>query len=127
MPQQRLAACDIRKATLYRVNEGLLTRTAVTPETIGKYAKPVILSPGDMKLPKLSKIIQEMKLAEGQLPQFELRLLLQLECADGKPLVIRGSKTTSTGIMHLSVDGDMVTTTSPLRAELDALLGPVWK
>lgn len=119
--QARLKACAATSATLNLVPETLLTRTAVTTETIDSVAPPVAIPAGDARLAKLTAALHGVALEPAKLPQFELRLRLTVHCADGSTLTLLGSPTGQDGRLDLSVDGDTASTHSPLRKELEAL------
>lgn len=119
--QAKLKACAAASATLNLVPETLLTRTAVTPETIDSVAPPLTIPAGDPRLAKLTAVLHGVALEPAKLPQFELRLRLTVNCADGSTLTLLGSPTGQDGRLDLSVDGDTASTHSPLRKELEAL------
>lgn len=117
-----LKQCEPRSARLNLVDEALLTRTAITPETIDGHAPPVTIGAGDPRLAKLGAVLHGLTLESPKLPQFEMRLLMKVECADGSTLVIAGSRTEEDGRIELSVDGKPASTRQPLRRELETLV-----
>lgn len=119
--QARLKACEATSATLNLVDEALLTRTAITPETIDTVAAPVTIPAGDPRLAKLTAALRGLTLEPARLPQFELKLRVKVECADGGTLTLLGSPTGQDGRLDLSVDGETASTHAPLRRELEAL------
>lgn len=123
MSQHKLAACEVRAATLNLVGEAVMTRASITAETIGKHSTPVEIGKGDPRLAKLTQVLRGLKLEPAALPRFEMRLLLRLECADGAVMTLAGSRTGQDGRIDLSVDGEPASTHEPLRRELEALAG----
>jgi hypothetical protein len=121
MATASLQSCDVQSAKINLVDEGLLTWTAITAETIDKFAKPVMLAAGDPRLAKLNALLHTLTIKEALLPQLEMRMMMRLTCADGKTRVIAGSKTDSDGHMHLNIDGRMAMTDTPLRKALEAM------
>jgi hypothetical protein len=119
--QARLKACEATSATVTLVDEALLTRTAITPETIDSVAPPVTIPAGDARLAKLTAALRGLALEPAALPRFELRLRLEVACADGGTLTLLGSPTGRDGRMDLSIDGETMSTHAPLRRELEAL------
>jgi hypothetical protein len=119
--QARLKACEATSATLNLVDETLLTRTAITPETIDSVAAPVTIPAGDPRLAKLTAALRGVALEPATLPQFELKLRVTVACADGSTLTLLGSPTGQDGRIDLSVDGEAASTHTPLRKELEAL------
>jgi hypothetical protein len=117
-----LQTCEVQSAKINLVDEGLLTWTAITAETIDTVAKPFTLAKGDPRLAKLNEILHTLTIKEAVLPQLEMRMMMRLTCADGKTHVIAGSKTDSNGHMHLNIDGRMAMTDTALRKALDALV-----
>ena len=83
---------------------------------IGTYAAPMLAAF------LLTQIVRGLELEPAALPRFEMRLLLRLECADGRTLAIAGSRTGQDGRLDLSVNGEAASTHTPLRRELDALV-----
>ncbi len=116
-----LQTCEVQSAQINLVDEGLLTWTAITAETIHKFAKPVTLTGADPRLAKLNEILHTLTIKEAMLPQLEMRMLLRLTCADGTTRIIAGSKTDGDGHMHLNIDGRMAMTDTPLRKALEAI------
>jgi hypothetical protein len=116
-----LQTCEVQSAKISLVDEGLLTWTAITAETIDKFAKPVMLATGDPRLARLNEVLHKLTIKEALLPQLEMRMMMRLTCADGTTRVIAGSKTDSDGHMHLNIDGRMAMTDTPLRKALDAM------
>lgn len=114
-----IGACQVRSGVLNLVGEKVMTRTAITPETIAAYAPSVTLGDGD----RLGKVIAGWTIAPSAEPRFELRFLLRLTCADGTTHVIAGSRTQPNGTVFLSVDGVPGTTQSPIRQDLEGLAG----
>ena len=123
MSQHKLAACEVRAATLNLVGEAVMTRASITAETIGKHSTPVEIGKGDPRLAKLTQMLRGLKLEPAALPRFEMRLLLRLECADGAVMTLAGSRTGQDGRIDLSVDGEPASTHETLRRELEALAG----
>ncbi len=123
MSQHKLAACELRAATLNLVGEAVMTRASITAETIGKHSTPVEIAKGDPRLARLTQILRGLKLEPAALPRFEMRLLLRVECADGAVMTLAGSRTGQDGRIDLSVDGEPASTHAPLRRELEALAG----
>jgi hypothetical protein len=119
--QARLKACEATSATLNLVDEALLTRTAITPETIDSVAPPIAIPAGDARLAKLTAALRGLALEPAKLPRFELKLRLTVHCADGGTLTLLGSPTGQDGRLDLSIDGEAVSTHTPLRRELEAL------
>jgi hypothetical protein len=119
--QARLKACEATSATLNLVPEALLTRAAITQETIDSIAPPMTIPAGDARLAKLTAVLRGLALEPAKLPQFELKLRLRVECADGSTLTLLGSPTGRDGRLDLSIDGEAASTHSPLRKELEAL------
>ena len=120
MTVQRLQACAPRSATLILIEEGLLTRTAVTAATAASHATPVELTAGDPRLARLEAMLKTLKLGPAKLAQFDPRTFLRMACADGSTLEVEGSATED-GTMHLKIGGEYATTTAPLRRDLAAL------
>lgn len=123
MTNSSLQQCDIKSAKINLVNEALLTRTAITLETVDNVAKPVAIAAGDPRLAKLNEIVHGIELDAPTLPELEMRMVLRLECADGSSRIITGSKTETGGLLHLNIDGKMASTTTTLRRSLDMLIG----
>ena len=121
--QARLKACEATSATLNLVPEALLTRTAITQETIDSVAPPVTIPAGDPRLAKLTAALQGVALEPAKLPQFELKLRVTVRCGDGGTLTLLGSPTGQDGRLDLSIDGETASTHTPLRKALDALAG----
>jgi len=119
--QARLKACEATSATFNLVDEALLTRTAITPETIDSIAPPVTIPSGDARLAKLTAALHGLALEPAKLPQFELKLRLTVKCADGSTLTLLGSPTGPDGRLDLSLDGETASTHAPLRKALEAL------
>lgn len=112
-----LAACQARSGTLNLVGEKVMTRTAITPDTIETYAPAIALSDGA----GLTRVIGAWKIAPSSETRFELRFRLKLTCGNGGSHVILGSRTQPDGTVFLSVDGVVGTTHDPVRRELEAL------
>jgi hypothetical protein len=119
--QARLKACEATSATLNLVDEALLTRTAITPATIDSVAPPVTIPAGDARLAKLTAALRGVALEPAKLPRFELKLRVTVHCADGGMLTLLGSPTGKDGRLDLSIDGEALSTHTPLRRELEAL------
>lgn len=117
-----LHSCNATSAKINLVDEGLLTWSAITAETIDTIAKPVTIAAGDPRLAKLNDLLHTLTIKEAMLPQLEMRMLMRLTCADGTKHVVAGSKTDSEGHMHLSIDGRMAMTETPLRKALEAIV-----
>jgi hypothetical protein len=122
MTNSLLQTCDVKSAKINLVNEDVLTWTAITVDTVDRYSKPINLSSGDARLTKLNTLLHGLELKPAVLPQLEMRMMLQLTCVDGTVRLITGSKTDDDGHMHLSIDGKMALTTSPLRKGIEALV-----
>ena len=123
MSDSSLQQCEIKSAKLNLVNEALLTRTAVTLETVDTVAKPIVMAAGDLRLAKLNEIVHGIELDAPTLPELEMRMVLRLECVDGSSRIITGSKTETGGLLHLNIDGKMASTATPLRRSLEMLMG----
>jgi hypothetical protein len=123
MTQANLQSCNVKSATLTLVEEQLLTRTAITADTIGGYAKPVTITEGDPRIAKLNAMLHGLSLMDATLPQLEMRMLLRVTCADGSTRTIAGSKTDRDGHMHLNIDGKMAMTDASLRRTLESMAG----
>ena len=69
MSDSSLQQCEIKSAKINLVNEALLTRTAVTLETVDTLAKPIIMAAGDLRLAKLNEIVHGIELDAPTLPE----------------------------------------------------------
>jgi len=118
----RLKACGAASATLNLVDEALLTRTAITPETIDSVAPPVRIPAGDARLATLTAALRGLALEPATLPRFQLKLRVRVQCADGGTLTLLGSPTGRDGRLDLSIDGEALSTRTPLRRALEALV-----
>jgi hypothetical protein len=116
-----LLRCKVLSAKITMVAEDLFTRTAITEATIEKVGKTITLPTGDPRTAQLSQILSDTVLNEPTLDEFEPRLRLMLNCADGTSRKIIGSRMSSEGLLNLDIDGKNVSTLSPLREELEGL------
>lgn len=117
-----LADCAPRSAVLHLVNEDLLTRTAITAETIGRYAKVTTLDAGNARLQQLDAALKGLDLAPASAPKFEIRFMVELTCADGSRRRVLGSKSHE-GRVELDIDGRTASSGAALRRTLDDLAG----
>ncbi len=121
MIQSFIQTCDVKSATVTLVEEDLLTRTAITPDTIDGYAEPVAMAAGDPRLARLNDLLHGMTLKAATRAQLEMRILMRLTCADGTTRLVAGSKADDDGTMHLNIDGKMAKTDASLRRALEAM------
>ena len=119
--QASLRRCAAQGATITLVDERLLTRTAITIEGIGGYARPATLRSGDPRLLQLDRVVQGVVLEPPAVMRFDVRMLLWVTCRDGTRRVIAGSATELDGTVHLSIDGVPASTRPPVRRGLDGL------
>jgi hypothetical protein len=122
MMNASLKDCTVRSAIVNLVPEDLLTRTAITMQTIDSIARPVTIAAGDPRIADLNTMLHQLRLAKHTLAQIEMRTLIRVTCADGTTRTIAGSKTESDGTMHLDIDGSMARTDMPVRRMLETMV-----
>jgi hypothetical protein len=114
--------CTPISASLNLMGEQVLTRVAVTAETIDDY-EPAVTLKTDEQRRALASTLGKLTLQPATLPRFELRTLVKVTCEGGKTHQLLASATQPDGTVHLSIDGQAATTRDPLRSELDKLVG----
>ncbi len=121
MHMDAISACHAEGATLHLVPEALMTRAALTEATLAERYPATAIPKGDPRLERLTAALRDLKVEEASQPQFDPRLLLRVQCEGGKKITILGSATAPDGRIHLSVDGQIVSTKTPFRKEIEAL------
>lgn len=120
MSEPSLKMCAIKSARLNLIDESVMTRSAITIERAGAFEPTVLLAPGDTRLPRLKQVLEGLHVEADKHPSVDVRTLVRIECVDGTTRTIAGTRTYE-GRIVLDVDGKMISTTTPLRKELDAL------
>lgn len=115
-------ACTPTAVTLNLMGEAVLTRVAVTAETIDDY-EPALTLKTDAQRKALAAALGKLTLQPPTLPRFEPRTLVKVTCEGGKSHQLLASATQPDGTVHLSIDGTAAQTRDPLRAELDKIAG----
>jgi hypothetical protein len=123
MDTPTISACHAEGATLNLVPEALMTRAALTEETLARRYPATAIQPGDPRLSRLTAALRDLKVEPPSQPRFDPRLLLRVQCEGGKTITILGSATAPDGRIHLSVDGQVVSTKTPFRKAVEALAG----
>lgn len=121
--QDMLHGCAAKRARITLVEEAMMTRTAVTPETADQIGEVTVLEAGDHRLARLSELLRALEPQPGHIAAPEIRLVVRLDCESGEKHVITGSRTGAGGTIDLLIDGQPASTNAPLRRELEALVG----
>jgi hypothetical protein len=121
---RNLKTCRPTAASIFLIDETVLTRTRITRERVASFTRPVVLGQGDPRLQKLSEALRGIKVASSDVPDPDIRMLLLLTCADGAALEVIGTRTDSgrNGRIYLMANGIAFSTRTPLRRRLDRLV-----
>jgi hypothetical protein len=121
MTETMLKQCTVQSANVTLVPDGVFTRTAITEETIEKFGYTKAVPANDPSALALSAIMNEMVLDASTVNRFDIRLRLQIECADGSHHSLLAARPSANGLLNLIVNGKPASTVYPLRAKLDTL------
>jgi hypothetical protein len=121
MDAATISACHAESATLNLVPEALMTRAALTEETLAQRYPATAIQPGDPRLARLTAALRDLKVEPASQPRFDPRLLVRVRCEGGKTITILGSATAPDGRIHLSIDGQVVSSKTAFRKEVEAL------
>jgi hypothetical protein len=122
MIETGLKQCDVRSATVTMVPDDVFTRVAITEQTIEKFGKTVVIPAGDHRIAQLPLILNDLILDAPTVETFDIRMRLQMSCADGSIQTILASRTSSQGLSNMKINGKGASTVYALRPKLEALL-----
>lgn len=121
MTAASISACQAKTATLHLAPEALMTRAALTAETLAQRYPMTAIAAGDPRLARLTEALRGLAVEGATLPHFDPRMLVTIHCEDGKAITILGSATQPDGRSHLSINGDVVSTTTSFRKTVESL------
>src|SRR3954470_16214001 len=75
MDTPTISACQAEGATLNLVPEALMTRAALTEETLSQRYPATAIQPGDPRLSRLTAALRDLKVEPPSQPRFYPRLL----------------------------------------------------
>lgn len=121
MDTAAISACTTKDATVHLAPEALMTRAALTAETLAQRYPATSIVAGDARLTRLTEALRGLAVEPASLPRFDPRMVVVLKCEDGKTVTILGSATQPDGRMHLSINGDVVSTSGSFRKLVEGL------
>lgn len=121
MDAATLPACKVKSATLHLAPEALMTRAALTAETLTERYPATSIDAGDPRLARLTEALRGIEVEPASVSRFDPRMLVRITCEDGKTITILGSATQADGRIQLSVNGDIVSTRTSFRKMMEGL------
>lgn len=121
MDAATLPACKAKNATLHLAPEALMTRAALTAETLAERYPATAINAGDPRLARLTETLRGIEVEPASVSRFDPRMLVKITCEDGKTVTILGSATQPDGRIQLSVNGDVVSTKTAFRKTIEGL------
>ena len=119
-----MSTCRAERASLHLAPEALLTRARLDAATLAARYPAVELRAGDPRLARLTAALRTLSPEPATQPSFDPRLLVAVHCEDGRKLTILASATAPDGRIHLSINGETVSTHRAFRKAVEGLAEP---
>lgn len=121
MAAEGTSICKAATATLHLAPEALMTRAALSEETLASRYPGTRLHKGDPRLDRLTAALRDLDVRASTLPRFDPRVLVRIECEDGSKVAILASATQPDGVILLSINGTVVSSRSGFRQTVDSI------